>query len=343
MHQLRQVGIALDQRRQDARVERLGTPARHAALDRQSAELVPKAERILVMAQQPPRHRFVGALAAGIEQAARQPAGRATRHQRDELCQLARRGRALHEACQHRVAHRLGHRALRGRQQLAHEERVAGGDAMDVRGVVASAACELLDRRPATGREPQACRVLAGELAEHRAQRMARSARRPGGSRSAGCGYAECAGPGSRTKSSVASSAQCRSSSTTTLAGCGGDRPSSTRRNSCSRASPGSRRAVAGSAAATSLTGPSTREVCSASQCPHRMRVPRGACWVNSSTSALLPAPASPLTKAILPARVPASRRYCASCSSCGWRSRRSTPGVSGKPPRLGTGDPFWG
>src|SRR5579864_9134955 len=73
------------------------------------------------------------------------------------------------------------------------------------------------------------------------------------------------------------------------------------------------------------------------------MRVPRGACCVNCSTSALLPAPASPLTNAILPARVPASRRYCASSSSCGWRSRRSTPGVSGKPPRLGTGDAFWG
>ena len=60
---------------QDRRVQLLRARARHRPLDREAAELMPKPERLLLIAQQAACNRFVSGGANIAKQRAREPGG----------------------------------------------------------------------------------------------------------------------------------------------------------------------------------------------------------------------------------------------------------------------------
>src|ERR1700732_1885234 len=128
-----------------------------------------------------------------------------------------------------------------------------------------------------------------------------------------------------RRKSSVAASAQCRSSSTTTQTRSGRASSSSRTRKSQSRDSSSrvTRPPSADVCAAISCTGASARGVDSASHAPQSVRTSRRCSDTNRSTSELLPSPASPATNTSLPEAARASWMHRFSVSSCSWRSSR--------------------
>src|SRR5215813_11367725 len=117
--------------------------------------------------------------------------------------------------------------------------------------------------------------------------------------------------PRNFTRSSVASSAQCASSTTITVGRL--PRLSSSRRpaRSTGRAVPSCRsaRRPAPACSAMSCSGPSGRGRNNASQAPHSTRAPWHRVRVKRSTRALLPIPASPLTSTTAPRPASASRR----------------------------------
>ena len=125
-------------------------------------------------------------------------------------------------AGQHRVPDRVGDRVGAGASALDDEERVAGGLAVELVGVDTGRLGQHRDRRRERGAsvEPPH-RPVRRQLAHDGAQRRGpgRARRRGSWSRPARGPSRPC-GPSSRTTSSVASSAQCRSSSTRTVVPC---------------------------------------------------------------------------------------------------------------------------
>ena len=103
MHELRQIRIMQGQRPQNALMQRLRTSARDRAFNREAAQFVPKRKGLIVVAQQPARHRLIGGGAHVVQHRTRQPRLESAGHQRNEFGQFPRLGRALHEARQHGV------------------------------------------------------------------------------------------------------------------------------------------------------------------------------------------------------------------------------------------------
>ena len=156
-----------------------------------------KGERLLVVAQQPARHRLIGGCAEIAKERARKPGRGSAGQERNQLRHFARRRRALHEARQHRIAHGLRNRCRRGADSNSRTKNgLPPGHLVDPVRVASRAPGQLLDRTEGKSGYVDAHRVLPRQLAEDPAQEMRRrEAHRRGRSRSAGTACAEFAAP----------------------------------------------------------------------------------------------------------------------------------------------------
>ena len=227
------------------------------------------------------RARGAGPLdAAGLE-----------RRELHELTRVADRRRSrARTASRHRLRNAGGWR----REDLGHVERVAAGDAVQL---------VRIDVVPG-GQAPHAVRGQRLDALAHRARtwrgRRARYAgdaprrpRRLAASPRSRDGVSAMRRPTKRRRSSVASSAQCRSSMTATV----GVRRSSRKASKTSWIGARSARRVAVAVApraAMSASGPSGRGVASASQAPQRTRTPAGGRAASARRTDDFPTPASP-------------------------------------------------
>ena len=213
-------------------------------------------------------------------------------------------------------------------EQLRHVERVASGRGVQLVGVLAG------ERGHRVARQRQ-------ELEQHRRRRAGsrraprgggdRAApRRPGRSPRAAAGSVPIRRPSTVIESSVASSAQCTSSSASTV-GRGGRSSSAISRSwmSCGAASAAS---ASSSAAETlparSRNGPSGRGIERSSQVPNSTRASPSRSSRNRLTSEVLPIPGSPLMHTIRPSPRAAAALASTSAANASSRSSSSTPTV---------------
>ena len=216
-------------------------------------------------------------------------------------------GAQARRAGEDRVADGRRDLAIAAGEHLGEEERVARRAAVELVGVDAVRLGELRD---GVGRQPRelAARDAARPWPALRARPAAGGAgraRRRGRCRARAPAPCRPSAASSRRTSRVASSAQCRSSSTRTV---GARRASS--RNSASATSCGPAPPAVTCArsppvsSATSSSGPRARGVNSASHAPHRIRADPRCSSVKRRASAVLPAPASPVTSTSRPREV---------------------------------------
>src|SRR5205085_96970 len=156
-------------------MQALSARALDRAFDRESSELVAESESLVVVAQQPARDGLIRACADVAEQRAGKRELRFPGHERNELRHLACGDRALHQPCQHRVAHGLRYGVQRGRQHLAHEERVATGYLMDPASIATGPSRELLDGSERQGVDTEARGRLGAPAVPNAADSAART------------------------------------------------------------------------------------------------------------------------------------------------------------------------
>ena len=219
---------------------------RQRLLDRHARELVAEAHRVAARRAASPsaRHSSSASELVGRERLEQPRARPATARSRRPRAAPAPARPSRASAGQHGVAHGRRDRLAGGGQHLGDEERVAAGPRVQRVGVEARSR-RAAPTAPADSGGSAACdrAPSARQLAEHDPQRMrAIDLVVAVGDHAPARQVARCGGRANRRTSSVASSAQCRSSSTRIAGG----------RRAC--ASPRGREQLAG--AAPSSTGP---------------------------------------------------------------------------------------
>ena len=161
-----------EQRRQNARMQRLGVRRRQRTLHRLARQFVSESNDVGFDDQEPRSCTLVEQDGRRVDRGLQQPAIQPIGHDRAEIEHLACAGRESQRPGQGGLADRHGNAVARASQQFRHEERIAAGERMDIVGDRTRASRERGDRRFREGCQRQTANHAWRQVSQHRPQRM---------------------------------------------------------------------------------------------------------------------------------------------------------------------------